>query len=675
MKTKRKTKILSLILAITVVATMIMAVPMVSLANHADTGNVLIWDFAEYSVAGDVTTNTPIDYNGLSIVGGNSGDTLKSDGFRANKPSGENAEYISYTPTYDGTLFVTFVSTNNDDAANRFSSIGTAIDYESEIGQNGVLDRQAASKGILSANLKAGTKYYVCTTGGVRYTSVQYKYNKNSWYTTGAVTENDVLVDTYALKLTAIIAGSAAKQTTGNVYNNVTYTSSTNLRGNYSGGEYVKDTDSKGAEKDGTILKIEPKLDGEFSIIYRRQPSSNKYEKNDNKDLILNDSSGERQTAISFLHDDISSSVPEYLAVCSIFKLSAGETYYAYCHGSTLGLYEISYTPEWVANDENGTVEKDVDGIKVSYPANTTGKGFSYDLTDKISGLEGNLSEKTDGILKVSYDLYIPQTEKATANNFFVDLSGDTTINGWGGGNDKTYGRVSGYEPWSDIKAVYGKGKTNDPEGITVSNMGDIRKEGDWAKVEYVYNLKENTFKVTYDGTESETLTGEAVNKTDKLYLNAQPLDSMENGAQSENGVYLKFRNISASYEAAEAPTTKVSFGTHEIDSGYYNVSEVKKGVIRFLQEITGDASEVKRFGFYIVNSSGETLLAAVSTPNDQDEIDGIYADLKNIEENEGNKTNMFYMKAFVDYGNGFLDYGNAFGDKVNWEREVNEPK
>ena len=169
MKTK---KLISLLLAVAMIATMITVVPIVVSADYSNTGSVITWDFAEYVDAPDVGENSAsVEYNGLTIVGGASGDTLTTAGFRVNGSSSATTRYISYTPEADGVITVTFSSNNASDAANRSSAIGTSVNSSSP------LDSKTADVGVLSASLTKGTEYYIYSTkSGQTYNKIVYEY-------------------------------------------------------------------------------------------------------------------------------------------------------------------------------------------------------------------------------------------------------------------------------------------------------------------------------------------------------------------------------------------------------------------------------------------------------------------------------------------------------------------
>ncbi len=123
-----------------------------------------------------------------------------------------------------------------------------------------------------------------------------------------------------------------------------------------------------------------------------------------------------------------------------------------------------------------------------------------------------------------------------------------------------------------------------------------------------------------------------------------------------------------------------VTFGAYATDSGYYYLSAEgdKKGVIRFLQEVTlsSDFSgSIEKIGFYIVDSNGDILKQIISENITAENLNGIYADLNNIPKDD---PDTYYMKACVvlknSNDNSIYVYGERFGGEVNWDQQVNYP-
>lgn len=114
-------------------------------------------------------------------------------------------------------------------------------------------------------------------------------------------------------------------------------------------------------------------------------------------------------------------------------------------------------------------------------------------------------------------------------------------------------------------------------------------------------------------------------------------------------------------------PESPITWGEGETDSGYYDEGG-KKGVIRFLQGYTGTATG---YGFYIVDKDGKIIESnKIEGNKDLSDAEGIYADLIDIQENNQDS---YYMKAYVVV-DGKEIWGPHFGGTVNWTRPVEKP-
>ena len=115
------------------------------------------WDFSQFSSKVILTgTNYNYSYNGLTLVGNTSSsytsDYVTKSGFHCNGGSSSSMRYIKYTPTSNGTLTVKFASNNTSDL-NRTSAIGTAVGTP--------IVTASCTAGTMTANVKAGTTYYI----------------------------------------------------------------------------------------------------------------------------------------------------------------------------------------------------------------------------------------------------------------------------------------------------------------------------------------------------------------------------------------------------------------------------------------------------------------------------------------------------------------------------------
>ena len=120
------------------------------------------WNFSEFTSTVTLAgSNYTYSYNGLTLVGNTSSsytkDYVNKNGFRCNGASSSSIRHIKYTPTSNGTLTVKFASNNTSDL-NRTSAIGTAVGTP--------IVTASCSAGTMTANVKAGTTYYIYFVSG-----------------------------------------------------------------------------------------------------------------------------------------------------------------------------------------------------------------------------------------------------------------------------------------------------------------------------------------------------------------------------------------------------------------------------------------------------------------------------------------------------------------------------
>ena len=120
------------------------------------------WNFSQFTSTVTLAgSNYTYSYNGLTLVGNTSSsytsDYVNKNGVRFNGGSNANMRYIKYTPTSNGTLTVKFASNNTSDL-NRTSAIGTAV--------GSPIVTASCSVGTMTANVKAGTTYYIYLVSG-----------------------------------------------------------------------------------------------------------------------------------------------------------------------------------------------------------------------------------------------------------------------------------------------------------------------------------------------------------------------------------------------------------------------------------------------------------------------------------------------------------------------------
>ena len=192
------------------------------------------------------------------------------------------------------------------------------------------------------------------------------------------------------------------------------------------------------------------------------------------------------------------------------------------------------------------TTVTEADGVyTVTQPAGSTDY-VSANLYEILENVPEDLAT-ADGTLTVSYDLYRPSDKKGSGD-WFTDISTNTTVKGWTGGNAGTFGRISGYAPWgNNFKLVPGTGATN---GTTYQFSN--AKDDTWNAVTVTVDLKEKTVKATMDDDSSEAYDiNFPTGIENALYLNVLP----GNTAGSTDAV-LQLKNITAAYATPDPNAT-----------------------------------------------------------------------------------------------------------------------
>ena len=185
-------------------------------------GTAITWDFSEFPKTADeykedATRNVDgYDYNGLichmpyaeSTKEGvtSATDYITTGGFHANGTSNAKIRFMTYTPTVDGILTVTYRS-NNKTATDRITAIGTEIAAFTKTNvDEGSVPASVVAHGFttgstpteISAELTAGTTYYIyLANGGQTITKVQYVETSATEVTEDpqiSVTEDDASV-------------------------------------------------------------------------------------------------------------------------------------------------------------------------------------------------------------------------------------------------------------------------------------------------------------------------------------------------------------------------------------------------------------------------------------------------------------------------------------------------
>ncbi len=212
--------------------------------------------------------------------------------------------------------------------------------------------------------------------------------------------------------------------------------------------------------------------------------------------------------------------------------------------GNSAEVATLSETsPTWTAS--GSTTVTEADGVyTVTQPSGEAAAPVYCNLLDIMENAPADITT-AEGTITVSYDLYRPSAYPGSSN-WFIDISTNTAVNGWGGGNAGTFGRLTGYGPWSsDFKLVPGTGATN---GTTYA-FGSAQDDT-WNTVTFTINLSAKTVKAAMGDDSSSALTDSyPTGLADALYLNVEPCDSA-----TDNDVVLQFRNITASY-SDDAPT------------------------------------------------------------------------------------------------------------------------
>ena len=157
----------------------------------------ITWDFSEFPASAadykeDAKNVDGYDYNGLIChmpyaenKDNKATDYITTGGFHANGTSSTSIRYMTYTPTFDGTLTVSYRS-NNNDATDRITAIGTEIAKFTDVtaAPTSVLAcglTEGSTVKEISAELTAGTTYYIyLANGGQTIKKVQFAYTEPS---------------------------------------------------------------------------------------------------------------------------------------------------------------------------------------------------------------------------------------------------------------------------------------------------------------------------------------------------------------------------------------------------------------------------------------------------------------------------------------------------------------
>lgn len=207
-------------------------------------------------------------------------------------------------------------------------------------------------------------------------------------------------------------------------------------------------------------------------------------------------------------------------------------------------------TTEWVrlsnvtgciaayASDPAGTGGK---CVKFEIGAGKEHNGWSFDIARLIDDLP-SLTDAT-GILTVSFKLYRP-SDYLGNSNFFMDLSGNTSVPNEGGGNTTTYGRLSSYDQDADnLKFIAGSAATNATSGeVTEANT---RVLDEWATVTFTVDFGTRTnFVATYKGIDYTAMGFPSDVDDTHLYLNIRLSDK----SSHTNSIIAYVKDVAATY-------------------------------------------------------------------------------------------------------------------------------
>lgn len=138
--------------------------------------NAFTFDFSQFADGVDATGNTPVMTDGFSFVGNNSKVTLTKSGFYTGGSSSATARHIVFTPEKNVTL--TVEATASGDNTDRFVAIADVACSPAADGSNVIAKTMMPAKGTrvkVSANLKAGTTYYIVLYGNGTVTGISYE--------------------------------------------------------------------------------------------------------------------------------------------------------------------------------------------------------------------------------------------------------------------------------------------------------------------------------------------------------------------------------------------------------------------------------------------------------------------------------------------------------------------
>ena len=627
MKTKRKTKILSLILAITVVATMIMAVPFT--ASAEDTVFKLQgFDASKLTKGSTYDLKDSSETVGLTVKLLDAGNSYTSATYKdqkdsnyeygkpsavqpATKPSQSQGKYSSgfgfeFTPTYTGTFTAyyklgdtkTMYLDNNTDASKNTS-------HKNETGSN---------EYEISFQVLADNTYILYVTGtGNEYYGFKFVANTSKEPSISLdKTEADVSTGE-DITLQAVV--SNLEDTTVTWESDAREYATVNegvVHGVRAGSANITATASDGQTKASCKVTVK-----------------------DAKDVSIEPGNGVK------------------------FELKQnGETKYEGSGKSTIkdmayGTYDVVLTKMAPVTYTN--FQTLLPQITVGVGSETSFTIGSADIVDNVDSFTGSVYSALSG----STVIWGFESKNAKPTSFgYMNLGENRTS-----GKTPIAGTIDGSTD-SDVYML-----------VSTQNSGKIDSVGRDSNFQINTNteLKIPVLENSTVTVSNYTTQADSHNATYTLGKNSAVNTPGETTytatAEDAKTGYITLTVTNGGYLSRIKVTTPavITWGEGETDSGYYDDGS-RKGVIRFIQGYTGTATG---YGFYVVDKDGGIIesnkIQGSASIND---AEGIYADLIDIQDNNRDS---YYMKAYVVV-NGTEIWGPAFGGKVNWDREVEKP-
>ncbi len=415
--------------------------------------------------------------------------------------------------------------------------------------------------------------------------------------------------------------------------------------------EYDGTLETADAYSECAALLMTPKVDGTFAVDIRIA---------ENKTMKISDGSNV-VTSYTGADDGDSNKATVYYETITA-ELTAGKTYCLYERGGTGQVYGFTFTTasntdedtqistDWTAIGTTTVTESD--GVyTITQPAGEAAAPVSYDLLSIMENAPTDITT-ADGTITVSYDLLRPSAYKGSSN-WFIDISTNTNVSGWTGGNAGTFGRLSGYGAYDDdMKFVPGTGATNG----TIYDFANATDDK-WQTVTFTIDLGSNAIMASMDGDSSVSMSDSyPTGIANALYLNAEPCDSV-----TENGdVLLKIKNITASYTAAEEDTPAPTSD---------NLTPVSNQYIWDFYDVEGtnDGS--------VVNYTTDTILGNHELVNGVD-VDGSYPyDILAHVTDDGQigvKPGMIFLQTGAEFASDNTPESGVLELIPNWDGKIN---